>query len=71
MKTPTKIQNFMNTYSVMGQQNNHSSLMQATNKDLQQQLDYSGFNNADSGTIPGMKVCRGPFNMDCTTSRDP
>ena len=35
-------------------------------------LDTSyGANSLDANTITGMKVCRGPFNVNCTTARDP
>jgi hypothetical protein len=42
------------------------------NKDLALlDTSLSGINNQDSGTIPGMKILRGPFNVNCATSRDP
>jgi hypothetical protein len=74
MKTPTKIQNFMNTYNAMGStiqpSSNHSTLIQ--NKDLASlNTSYNGMSNQESGTIPGMKIVRGPFNMNCLTSREP
>lgn len=70
MKTPTKVQNFMSTYSAMGASTNHPQ--QVPNKDLALlDTSLSGINNQDSGTIPGMKILRGPFNVNCATSRDP
>ena len=38
----------------------------------QQNASYSGDNTSFSEKKEdGMKICRGPFNVNCTTSKDP
>ena len=69
-KTPTKQINPLSSsgYNPLASVHVTGTNNQLTVKDLD--TSYGG-QSLEGGSNSGMKVCRGPFNVNCTTAREP